>query len=59
MRLEGGPAQAADNSCTLARHYCSASSKNPARVVFAQIWQVGFARHGQFSGPGARYTSRQ
>jgi hypothetical protein len=33
--------------------------ENPARVVFAQIWQVGFARHGQFSGPGARYTSRQ
>ena len=44
-------------------HRCSRTtrpgSKNPARVVFAQIWQVGFARHGQFSGPGARYTSRQ
>ena len=44
-------------------HACSAllqqQQQNPARVVFAQIWQVGFARHGQFSGPGARYTSRQ
>ena len=26
-------------------------------LSFAWIWQVGFARHGQFSGPGARYTS--
>ena len=32
---------------------------NPARFVFAQIWRAAFARHGQFSGPGARYTSRQ
>ena len=33
--------------------------ENPAHFVFEQIWRVAFARHGQFSGPGARYTSRQ
>ena len=26
-------------------------------LSFAWNGQVGFARHGQFSGPGARYTS--
>ena len=57
--LRAGRAEAADYFVRPARHYCSANSKNPARFVFAQIWRAAFARHGQFSGPGARYTSRQ
>ena len=47
------------SSCQIAQVFKDDATRILKSCVLSFTWngQVGFARHGQFSGPGARYTS--